>query len=108
MFSTLDIIAAPGYSVTPFDVIAGVDLDGRITGAKVVFHREPYIYHDAVRQPLLDTFLAREAGHAAARRRHDAAAGFRRRRHHQRARHAGRHPRHRAAGAARARRADRP
>src|SRR5215471_18196494 len=62
IFSTLDIIAAPGYSVTPFDVIAGVDLDGRITGAKVVFHREPYIYGDAVRQPLLDTFLAREAG----------------------------------------------
>src|SRR5215470_1807938 len=62
IFSTLDIIAAPGYSVTPFDVIAGVDLDGRITGAKVVFHREPYIYRDAVRQPLLDTFLAREAG----------------------------------------------
>jgi transcriptional regulator of nitric oxide reductase len=62
VFSTLDIIAAPGYSVTPFDVIAGVDIGGRITGAKVVFHREPYIYHDAVRQPLLDTFLAREAG----------------------------------------------
>src|SRR5215813_12629123 len=62
IFSTLDVIAAPGYSVTPFDVIAGVDLEGRITGAKVVFHREPYIYHDAVRQPLLDTFLAREAG----------------------------------------------
>jgi transcriptional regulator of nitric oxide reductase len=62
VFSTLDIVAAPGYSITPFDVIAGVDLGGRITGAKVVFHREPYIYHDAVRQPLLDTFLAREAG----------------------------------------------
>src|ERR1700732_2896785 len=62
IFSTLDIVAAPGYSVTPFDVIAGVDLGGRITGAKVVFHREPYIYNDAVRQPLLDTFLAREAG----------------------------------------------
>jgi NosR/NirI family transcriptional regulator, nitrous oxide reductase regulator len=62
VFSTLDIIAAPGYGVTPFDVIAGVDLDGHITGAKVVFHREPYIYRDAVRQPLLDTFLAREAG----------------------------------------------
>src|SRR5713101_4271746 len=62
IFSTLDIIAVPGYSVTPLDVIAGVDLDGRITGAKLVFHREPYIYRDAVRQPLLDTFLAREAG----------------------------------------------
>ncbi len=62
VFSTLDIIAAPGYSTTPFDVIAGVDLDGRITGAKVVFHHEPYILHDAARQRLLDTFLAREAG----------------------------------------------
>jgi NosR/NirI family nitrous oxide reductase transcriptional regulator len=40
VFSTLDIIAATGYSTTPFDVIAGVDLNGRITGAKVVFHQE--------------------------------------------------------------------
>src|SRR5215468_4166547 len=62
VFSTLDIIAAPGYSTTPFDVIGGVDLDGRITGAKVVFHNEPYIVHDLQRQRLLDTFLAREAG----------------------------------------------
>ena len=62
VFSTLDIIAAPGYSTTPFDVIAGVDLGGRITGAKVVFHNEPYILHEAARQRLLDTFLAREAG----------------------------------------------
>src|SRR5437773_1287907 len=34
VFSTLDIIAAPGYTSTPFDVIAGIDLTGRITGAK--------------------------------------------------------------------------
>src|SRR6195256_3747990 len=61
-FSTLDIVAAPGYSVTPFDVIAGVDLSGRITGAKVVSHNEPYILNDTKRQSLLDTFLAREAG----------------------------------------------
>ena len=62
IFSTLDIIAPRGYSSTPFDVIAAVDLDGRITGAKVVFHREPYIIYDTVRQRRLDTFLAREAG----------------------------------------------
>jgi transcriptional regulator of nitric oxide reductase len=62
VFSTLDIIAAPGYSTTPFDVIAGVDPGGRITGAKVVFHYEPYIVHDPLRQRQLDTFLAREAG----------------------------------------------
>src|SRR5437879_9004794 len=62
VFSTLDIIAAPGYYTTPFDVIAGVDLDGRITGAKVVFHRELYILHDVVRQRQTDTLLARQAG----------------------------------------------
>src|SRR5712691_2308806 len=62
VFSTLDIVAATGYSTTPFDVIAGVDLDGRITGAKVVFHNENYIVHDIGRQRLLDSFLAHEAG----------------------------------------------
>jgi NosR/NirI family transcriptional regulator, nitrous oxide reductase regulator len=62
VFSTLDIIAAPGYASTPFDVIGGVDLEGRITGAKVVFHNETYVVHDRERQRLLDTFLAREAG----------------------------------------------
>src|SRR5882672_1055352 len=62
VFSTLDIVAATGYSTTPFDVIGGVDLDGRITGAKVVFHNENYIIHDTGRQRALDTFLAREAG----------------------------------------------
>ena len=62
VFSTLDIIAAPGYTSTPFDVIAGIDLSGRITGAKVVFHNEPHIVGDAVRQRELDTFLARQAG----------------------------------------------
>jgi NosR/NirI family transcriptional regulator, nitrous oxide reductase regulator len=62
VFSTLDIIAATGYSTIPFDVIAGVDLSGRVTGAKVVFHQESMIVHDAVRQRQLDTLLAREAG----------------------------------------------
>jgi NosR/NirI family nitrous oxide reductase transcriptional regulator len=62
VFSTLDIIAAVGYSATPFDVIAGVDLNGRITGAKVIFHNEPYILNDTVRERQLDIFLAREAG----------------------------------------------
>ena len=64
VFSTLDIIAATGYSTTPFDVIAGVDLSGHITGAKVVSHQESMIVHDAVRQRQLDTFLARETGRA--------------------------------------------
>jgi NosR/NirI family transcriptional regulator, nitrous oxide reductase regulator len=62
LFSTLDVVRAAGYSSVPFDVIAGVDLAGRITGAKVVFHVEPYVVNDAIREPQLDIFLAREAG----------------------------------------------
>ena len=62
IFSTVDIIAAVAYAPIPYDVIAGVTLDGHITGAKVVFHREPYVYNDPVRQPQLDTFLANETG----------------------------------------------
>lgn len=62
VFSTFDVIGSRGYSATPFDVIAGVDLSGRITGAKVVFHTEPIIVEDPGRQRELDSFLAREAG----------------------------------------------
>ena len=65
IFSTLDIVHAPGFSGVPFDVIAGVDLAGHISGAKVIFHREPHVYQDAIRQPQLDTFLARTAGLAS-------------------------------------------
>src|SRR5271154_4659824 len=65
IFSTLDIIDAPGFSSIPFDVIAGVDLTGHISGAKVIFHREPHVYEDEIRQPQLDTFLARTAGMAS-------------------------------------------
>ena len=36
IFSTLDIVHAPGLSSIPFDVIAGVDLTGHISGAKAV------------------------------------------------------------------------
>lgn len=58
VFSTLDVVRAPGYSSTPFDVVAGVTLDGRITGAVVLFHREPYLLNDAWRTSQLVTFLA--------------------------------------------------
>ena len=57
VFSTLDVLRAPGYSSTPFDVVAGVALDGRITGAVVLFHREPYLINDAPRTARLVMFL---------------------------------------------------
>jgi len=58
VFSTLDVLRAPGYSTTPFDVVAGVSTDGRITGAVVLFHREPYLINDDRRTRQLVTFLA--------------------------------------------------
>ena len=57
VFSTLDVLRAPGYSSTPFDVVAGVTMGGRITGAVVLFHREPYLIDDTRRTALLVTFL---------------------------------------------------
>jgi NosR/NirI family nitrous oxide reductase transcriptional regulator len=57
LFSTLDVLRAPGYSSTPFDVVAGVTLAGKITGAAVLFHREPYIMNDDQRTGLLVQFL---------------------------------------------------
>lgn len=57
VFSTLDVLRAPGYSSTPFDVVAGVTLEGRVTGAAVLFHREPYLINDARRTEQLVTFL---------------------------------------------------
>ena len=65
VFSTLDIVHAPGFSGVPFDVIAGVDLTGNISGAKVIFHREPHVFEEPSRQVQLDTYLARMSGLAA-------------------------------------------
>ncbi len=62
VFSTLDIVASPGYSSVPFDVLAGVDVSGKLTGAKVIYHREPHIMDDTRREALLDTFLLRHNG----------------------------------------------
>src|SRR4029079_2446080 len=65
IFSTLDVVHAPGFSGPPFDAITGVDRPGHISGAKVIFHREPHVDQDDIRQPQLDTFLARTAGLAS-------------------------------------------
>jgi transcriptional regulator of nitric oxide reductase len=62
VFSTLDVVRAPGYTRTPFDVIGGVSLDGRIMGAVNVFHVEPHIVNDDLRQQRMQEFLGSMAG----------------------------------------------
>ena len=43
IFSTLDVVNATGYSGMPFDFIAGMTLDGKITGAVLKRHAETII-----------------------------------------------------------------
>lgn len=62
VFSTLDVLRAPGYSSTPFDVVAGVTLGGRITGAAMLFHHEPYLINDDRRTGQMIQFLDNMAG----------------------------------------------
>ncbi len=38
-----DVVSSVGYSGKPIDVLVGIDLDGRITGAKLVKHSEPIV-----------------------------------------------------------------
>jgi transcriptional regulator of nitric oxide reductase len=63
IFSTLEVVRAPGYAAYPFDVVAGVTVDGVITGSVVLDHREPHINNDAHREALLDQYLASQAGY---------------------------------------------
>ncbi len=62
IFSTFDVLRAPGYSTTPFDVIVGVGLDGRIMGAALLFHREPYLLNDRARTGRMVEYLMRMEG----------------------------------------------
>lgn len=62
VFSTLDVVRAPGYAGTPFDVVAGVDLDGKVIGAFALFHQEPHIADEPRRAKLLADYLQAFAG----------------------------------------------
>lgn len=42
-FLNADVVDATGYSGKPINIVVGLDLKGRITGAKVVEHHEPIV-----------------------------------------------------------------
>jgi NosR/NirI family nitrous oxide reductase transcriptional regulator len=42
-FLNADIVDSTGYSGKPINIVVGIDLDGRITGAKLVEHHEPIV-----------------------------------------------------------------
>ncbi|NOZ11855.1 MAG: 4Fe-4S binding protein [Gammaproteobacteria bacterium] len=43
VFATSEIVAIPAYSGKPINVLVGLDLDGRITGVKIIEHHEPIL-----------------------------------------------------------------
>lgn len=43
LFRTRQIVASVGYSGKPLDVLVGLDLEGRITGARILEHHEPIL-----------------------------------------------------------------
>ncbi len=61
VFSTRDAVASVGYSGRSFDVLVGLDLDGRITGAELLEHNEPVLVI-GVAPVALDHFIDRFAG----------------------------------------------
>ncbi|RUU71021.1 FMN-binding protein, partial [Mesorhizobium sp. M2C.T.Ca.TU.009.01.2.1] len=42
-FLTNDVVDSTGYSGKPINIVVGIDLDGKITGAKLVEHHEPIV-----------------------------------------------------------------
>ncbi len=64
VFSTRDTVASVGYSGRSFDVLVGLDLEGRITGARLLEHNEPVLVI-GVPPAALDGFIDRFAGVSA-------------------------------------------
>ena len=62
LFSTIDVVAMPGYSGVAFDVLGGVTVDGLITGSEVIYHHEAFIERDPVRQEQIAEYLLLIAG----------------------------------------------
>ena len=43
VFSSLAVIGSTGYSGKPLDILIGLDLKGRLTGARLIAHQEPIL-----------------------------------------------------------------
>ena len=61
VFSTREVVNSTGFSGKPLDVLVGLDLEGRITGAVVREQHEPILVI-GVRPEDIDAFVARYVG----------------------------------------------
>ena len=57
LFSTMDTVNATGYSGKAFDLVSGVGLDRKITGAALLYHKEAIVGR-GVPQEVLDQYIA--------------------------------------------------
>jgi len=62
VFSTLAVSGSKGYSGKPIDIVVGLDLSGRITGAVLRSHQEPILVIGVVESDLR-TFVERFRSH---------------------------------------------
>lgn len=64
LFHTIQIAPIPAYSGKPMDMLVGIDLQGVITGVKVIEHHEPILLV-GIPESVLDTFGAQYVGKRA-------------------------------------------
>ncbi len=67
LFQTDDVERIPAYSGKPVNTLVGIDLEGRITGAKVLEHHEPILLVGIPEQKLTD-FVGQYVGKSVADR----------------------------------------
>lgn len=60
-----ELIAIPGYSGKPLAVLIGVDLEGRVAGAHIVYHEEPILVA-GIQEAQLQDFVRQYQGKTAA------------------------------------------
>ncbi len=61
LLSTKDVVGAAGFSGKVFDILVGLDLDGRLTGARILEHDEPILIIGVTEKRLAD-FVAQYRG----------------------------------------------
>ncbi len=62
VFSSRQVVQSTGYSAKPLDLLVGLDLAGRITGAALMEHHEPILVIGVTDQDLLE-FIGQFVGH---------------------------------------------
>jgi NosR/NirI family transcriptional regulator, nitrous oxide reductase regulator len=67
LFLTSDIVRSTGYSGKPVEILAGLDLAGKITGAAVIKHQEPILIL-GISDEQLNVFIAQLKGKDARQR----------------------------------------